>query len=251
MIGIEQQNMFRVLCSNIWERKFSKNWTEKYQDDIDKLMYFLVTIDEDKKFFLSYMNKDKSLPGSVVAIIFASFHGYKRRANKKYKYLLNSSTSSKWKDMLVGICNKYNIIFSMDDKKICLSFPENFKNIISCSELEIKSYDKWNKFVEWWSNCDENLLEGEDKFVYQFMWYHNEVCNGGHDQFFDNKNDWNLKETDLLFKQYLPKEIYDNFHKAYLNSQKGKDCSLFDEKYNDEEIEKILEEIANNKELGN
>jgi len=72
MIGIEQQNMFRVLCSNIWERKFSKNWTEKYQDDIDKLMYFLGTIDEVKQVYASDLRNVGSLPRSEVAVCFGA-----------------------------------------------------------------------------------------------------------------------------------------------------------------------------------
>ena len=105
----------------------------------------------------------------------------------------------------------------------------------------------WDKFVDWWTECDEDEISKNEFlwFAYQTMWLHNEVLNGGYDQFFDNKEDyWNMRKTSKLFKKYLPKDMFAQFSLALKAHKRGKSCEEYTRSYNEEAMQTFLEELA-------
>lgn len=91
----------------------------------------------------------------------------------------------------------------------------------------------YNQFVEWWSDVDEKDIEDDEVLfsAYQLMWYYNEVCNGGFDQFWDfaENSKWDMQTLRKRFKTLLPEDQFLYFEVALEERLAGKDC----EEYND------------------
>ena len=108
-------------------------------------------------------------------------------------------------------------------------------------------HNTWNKFVDWWAECDEQEISKNEllDFAFKVMWFNDEVLNGGYYQFFDNKGEqWDMKKTSKLFKKYLPKEIYNQFDLAQKAFKRDDDCEEFTNEYDEAKMQSFLEELA-------
>ena len=85
---------------------------------------------------------------------------------------------------------------------------------------------EWNRFVNWCCDTDRwNDKNGYDiantdhtdyeKAAYYMFWIQSEVNNGGYDQFFSNKDDWQHEKLSVLIKAYLPDDLYQNHMRAF------------------------------------
>lgn len=150
---------------------------------------------------------------------------------------------------------------SIDDE--CIYLCKNSKEIVPVAddieELIYKYYSglltdediavwqqgkAYNKFVEWWSNVDEKDIAGDEQLfgAYQLMWYYNEVCNGGFDQFWDfaenAKWDWDkLRQT---FKDLLPENQFLYFEAALETHKAGEDCKEYNTHFGYDEFANII-----------
>lgn len=92
---------------------------------------------------------------------------------------------------------------------------------------------QWNKMWDLWV---EEQLESPYE---ELMNYYNEINNGGHLQFFDNvSNNHNLESYANNLLTILPKEMKENFNKAY-------EIYLIDPEDISDENNKILDECDN------
>lgn len=89
----------------------------------------------------------------------------------------------------------------------------------------------YNKFVEWWSNVDEKGIENNEQLfgAYQLMWYYNEVCNGGFDQFWDFADNakWDLEQLRKTFQTLLTEDQFLYFEAALNTHRDGEDCEAY------------------------
>lgn len=97
--------------------------------------------------------------------------------------------------------------------------------------VALQQRDAYNQFVEWWSNVDEKSLENDEQLfgAYQLMWYYNEVCNGGFDQFWDFADNakWDLEQLRKTFRTLLPEDQFLYFEAALNAHRDGEDCEAY------------------------
>ena len=88
-----------------------------------------------------------------------------------------------------------------------------------------KAYDK---FIKWWEDVDEKDIENDEVLfaAYQLMWYYNEVCNGGFDQFWDfaESSEWDMEVMRKRFQTLLTEDQFSCFKAALEKHMAGEDC---------------------------
>lgn len=91
-----------------------------------------------------------------------------------------------------------------------------------------KAYDK---FIKWWEDVDEKDIENDEVLfaAYQLMWYYNEVCNGGFDQFWDfaENSKWDVEVMRKRFQTLLTEDQFSCFEAALEKHMAGEDCEEF------------------------
>lgn len=110
-----------------------------------------------------------------------------------------------------------------------------------------ESRDNYDKFVQWWVDCDENEIKSNSVLLgaHRVMSWYNEVCNGGFGQFFDFAENWDMRRTSELFKYLLPKDFYDLFERALQAHISGGDCERFNGEFDYAKMEnEILPELT-------
>lgn len=158
--------------------------------------------------------------------------------------------------IMFGIAGIIFLILYLKDKSNNKDNKQNFVKIKSRSIKEImedKTMDSYDKFVEWWSNCDENMLSNNSLLLgaCEVMTFYNEVCNGGFGQFFDYAENWDFNRTKELFKWLLPKDFYNLFCSALKAYENNEDCEKFNKEFNYNDMEqkilpKLAERVVNN-----
>ena len=122
------------------------------------------------------------------------------------------------------------LIFPQDFREGVLSEFDKLPNRMQANKPRLDEYDE---FVDWWSEVKENdIADNEILFgAYQIMWFYNEVCNGGFDQFWDfaATGNWDLNKMKNMFENLLPQKYFTLFAAALKANISGQSC----EKYND------------------
>jgi|GEM_PF-5443331 len=90
---------------------------------------------------------------------------------------------------------------------------------------------EWNRFVDWccdtdrWNDKNNYDIANTDhtdyeKAAYYMFWIQSEVNNGGYDQFFSNKDDWQHEKLSEFIKAYLSEDLYKNHMRAFSDFKK-------------------------------
>ncbi len=173
--------------------------------------------------------------------------------------VFKSLNNQKVQKMIDEIYNIYEIKIESKAtifRKIKYDFivpPQTYERIINEYRLlSNKNHDEsdesnstWNDFVNWWANFNEHESNKDfETGLYMMMCYHNEVLNGGYDQFFDNKQMWDFKHVSYLFSKILPKLEYQNFLKAYDNYKNDIDNENMNKYYQENLMQRELEKYA-------
>lgn len=77
-------------------------------------------------------------------------------------------------------------------------------------------------------DVNEKDIENDEVLfaAYQLMWYYNEVCNGGFDQFWDfaENSKWDVEALRKRFRTLLPEDQFLCFEAALKKHMAGEDC---------------------------
>ena len=118
-----------------------------------------------------------------------------------------------------------------------------------------RSMTDYDKFIKWWSTCDENEIASNSLLLssYRIMCLYNEVRNGGFEQFwnFTENSKWDMERTEKIFKWFLPREFFDLFIQAFNSRKNGENCekynSLFDYGTMENKVlPKLAQRVVNN-----
>lgn len=105
----------------------------------------------------------------------------------------------------------------------------------------------YNKFIKWWEDVNEKDIENDEVLfaAYQLMWYYNEVCNGGFDQFWDfaENSKWDMEAMRKRFQTLLTEDQFSCFKAALEKHMAGEDCEECN-KFFDRDANIILPQIA-------
>ncbi|MCH5142562.1 MAG: hypothetical protein J1G07_02480 [Clostridiales bacterium] len=259
-------NKFADISFELYRNKFTSELTEKEKQDIAQFMAYLVSVPSQlNDEFCEFLFQGIQLYSVIASILFASMNNIKKfDITAKYQILKKESKYTlKPLNVLNAICDIYDIkivekirLFGKD--KVQLEFPKGFRARIAKESLslpnEIKITDKslsnaYDDFVNWWSSCDEDEISCNEILfgAYQIMWFYNEVCNGGFDQFWDfaENSEWDFNQMQRTFKKMLPADFYVLFDKAFKEHLKGKDCENFNSDFDYDKMEnEILPQIA-------
>ncbi len=107
-------------------------------------------------------------------------------------------------------------------------------------------------FVGWYSDScreyDTAMRNNPTLYgAYIAMSYHNEVCNGGFDQFWDyaENSKWDLEQIKTLFQQVLPADMYKLYVTALTTHNNGQDCEELNQQYDyDKMQDEVLPQLA-------
>jgi hypothetical protein len=247
--------LFEQLGYEFYLNDFKKDIPKKAKRSLTELLTFLIAIPTDKeKLFLDYILRKGDFVKGIFGVLFANMRGIRLSDAKKiYDYLINYQITQKPRFILENIFATYNIkvVFKKElfrKNNIFLYFPLNFYDKIAeekklysprKEKKQIISISNWNKFVDWCSNCNYYSLNNNLHLnAYILFYYHAEVMNGGHFQFFNNKSYWDFNYVSNIFKLILSKKLYNNFYNALDIYKKNKnefnheyDYTKYDEKY--------------------
>ena len=259
-------NKFSDISFELYKNKFSSEITEKEKQDITRFMAFLVNVPSQQNVeFCEFLFRGIHMYEVIASILFASMNNIKKfDITAKYQILKKEiKYTTKPLNLLNTICALYDIkLIEKKDffgkVKIKLIFPKAMKDKIIKQSLslpnETKEVDKslldaYDDFVNWWSDCDEDEISSNEILfgAYQVMWFYNEVCNGGFDQFWDfaENSEWDFNQMQKTFKKMLPADFYALFENALKAHLKGKDCEKFNSEFDYYKIEnEILPQIA-------
>lgn len=259
-----KSNYVRISYETYVYNQFNGSHTLQERNNIYELMSLLIEIPPTyNHMFYQYLIERPDLPSVICCILFGALNKLKGcNLNKKYQILVHElKYSSKSFNMLKAICEICNIqlierksIFG--NSKIKLTFPQNFREIIqtefnklSNREQVTDQCDEYNKFVDWWSNVNENDISDNEMLfgAYQIMWYYNEICNGGFDQYWEFVTNcrWDLKQMQYIFNKMLPRKHFLLFSEALKAHISGQDCEKLNACFDYKAFEKqILPQIA-------
>ena len=259
-------NRFTEISLELYKNKFSSEITEKEKRDINRFMAYLVNVPRQQNTeFCEFLFQGIHLYTVIASILFASMNNIKKfDITAKYQILKKESKyTTKPLNLLNAICDLYDIkLIEKKDffgkAKVKLVFPKGLKNKIINGFVflpnETKKADKslmnaYNDFVSWWSDCDENEISSNEILfgAYQVMWFYNEVCNGGFDQFWDfaENSEWDFNQMQKTFKKMLPADFYSLFDNALKEHLGGNDCENFNLDFDYDRMEnEILPQIA-------
>lgn len=133
------------------------------------------------------------------------------------------------------------------------------KRFIKRSILKSEPYEKWNQFIDLISMEGYEDLTNIQRIAHLCFWYDSEVQNGGHIQYFTNREgnyfDETIKALDKIgaFKQkeLLTKvvNLYNTLGLADINNSKdfiSKVLVGYDYEFSDEHLEDTIDEYINN-----
>jgi hypothetical protein len=260
------KNQWENIYYKVYENNFINEPTDKNKRDITNFMAFLINVPEKYNLkFCDFLYNKIELPNVVACILFASMNDIKNfDINKKYKILADETKyTMKPLNMLKTICKIYDIKIKENRTlfgkvKLKLEFPKDFRNRlhlelneqVNKNDIEMNTLPgDYDDFVDWWSHCDEEKIQENMTLfgAYQIMWFYNEMCNGGFEQFweFAENSHWDLDKTKEMFHLLLPKEFYDLFETALNAHKKAIDCEKFNIEFDSIKMEKeVLPKLA-------
>ena len=259
-------NYFMQISYELYSNKFTDNLTEKEQQDITRFMTYLVSVPSQLNLeFGEFLYKGIHLPLVIASILFSAMNNIKKfDINPKYQILkYETKYSPKSLNLLKTICDLYDIKIIekkgiLGKEKVKFVFPIGFRDRIINESLSLpketktlgnSQSDSYDDFVDWWSNCDEDEISKNKTLfeAYQIMWFYNEVCNGGFDQFWDFAEDseWDLQQIQKSFKKILPANLYSLFDEALKAHLNGENCEKFNREFDYDTIENdVLPKLA-------
>ena len=259
-------NYFMQLSYELYNNKFTNNLTEKEKQDITRFMAYLVSVPSQHNMeFGEFIYKGIQLPLVIASILFSSMNNIKKfDIDSKYQLLkYETKYSPKSLNLLKTICNLYDIKIiekkgSLGKEKVKFVFPTVFREKIIQESLSLpketktpdnSQSDAYDDFVDWWSSCDEDEISNNKTLfeAYQFMWFYNEVCNGGFSQFWDFAEDseWDLQQMQKSFEKILPANMYALFSKALKAHLNGENCEKYNREFDYDTIENdVLPKLA-------
>ncbi len=151
-------------------------------------------------------------------------------------------TEARWAAVMIGIGGAVSTVGLFSGIASLIGFMKKPKSHY-VSELIYKYYSgslndedivawrqnkAYNKFVKWWGDVNEKDIENDEVLfaAYQLMWYYNEVCNGGFDQFWDfaENSKWDVEALRKRFRTLLPEDQFLCFEAALKKHMAGEDC---------------------------
>jgi len=273
MNQITEIELLENLGREIFINNFTRGVSEKIRGNIGELLANLFMIPRDIiSKVLDYLLCKKNYMNAISGVLLSNIAKEKQDiATEIYEWLINEPHTARPREIIdclisiYGLSVKYEKNFFGKNRLIVI-FPQDIKEKIAEEKKFVKpkknimpiiSNENWNKFVKWnISNEYSDLKDDTQICAYGLYWYNENVLNGGHLQFFYNRQDWDFKRISKLFEKMLSKELFMNFTNAlakisfpiksdrYYELEKSNIFSENDEFYDDGQVQIALEKIA-------
>lgn len=147
-------------------------------------------------------------------------------------------------DECIYLCKNAEEIVPVADNLSELIY-KYYSGLLNAEDIAAWRQNKaYNKFVKWWGDVNEKDIENDEVLfaAYQLMWYYNEVCNGGFDQFWDfaENSKWDVEALRKRFRTLLPEDQFLCFEAALKKHMAGEDCEECNRFFDCDAFEKII-----------